>query len=52
MGNHNCPQCGQFTGILRHLLGACVLASVSEHLFTIGVCFPQTADGHRLSSGI
>lgn len=33
MGNHNCPQCGQFTGVLRHLLGACVLASVSEHLY-------------------
>ena len=44
--------CGQFTGVLQNLSGACILASVSGYLFTSGVCRPQTADGCRLLSGI
>ena len=39
-------------GDLQRLSGAPFLASVSGHLFTIGVCRPQIADGCRLFGGI
>ena len=39
-------------GSLRGFSGGRFLASVSGHLFSIGVCRPQTADGCRLFSGI